>query len=37
MSNLIQKRIEANKNGDKDGKALFKLMDNAVYDSNAIN
>ena len=26
-----QKRIEAQKNGDKDGKVLYKLMDNAVY------
>ena len=27
----IQKRIEAEKNGDKDGKAVYKLMNNAVY------
>ena len=26
-----QKRLEAEKNGDKDGKALYKLMNNAVY------
>ena len=26
-----QRRIEAEKNGDKDGKALYKLMNNAVY------
>ena len=26
-----QKRIEAEKNGDKNGKALYKLMNNAVY------
>ena len=26
-----QKRIEAEKNGDQDGKALYKLMNNAVY------
>ena len=26
-----QKRIEAEINGGKDGKALYKLMDNAVY------
>ena len=26
-----QKRIEAEQNGDKDGKALFKLTNNAVY------
>ena len=24
-------RIEAEKNGDKDGKALYKLMNNAAY------
>ena len=27
----IQKRIEAEKNGGKDGKALYKLINNAVY------
>ena len=26
-----QKRIEAKENGDKDGKAFYKLMNNAVY------
>ena len=26
-----QKRIEAAKNGDKDGKALYKLMNNIEY------
>ena len=26
-----QKRIEAEKNSDKDGKALYKLMNNAVH------
>ena len=26
-----QKRIEAEKNNDKDGKAFYKLMTNAVY------
>ena len=26
-----QKRIEAVKNGGKDGKALYKLMNNGVY------
>ena len=26
-----QKRIEAERNGDKDGKALYKLMNNTVY------
>ena len=25
------KRIEAEKNGDRDGKALYKLMNNAIY------
>ena len=27
----IQKRIEAEKNNDKDGKAFYKLMNNAIY------
>ena len=27
----MQKRIEAEKIGDKDGKALQKLMNNSVY------
>ena len=32
MSNLThKKKIEAEKNGDKDGKALYKLINNAVY------
>ena len=26
-----QKKVEAEKNGDKDGKALYKLINNAVY------
>ena len=26
-----QKRLEAEKNGDKDGKVLYKLMNSAVY------
>ena len=26
-----QKRIEAEENGDKEGKILYKLMDNAIY------
>ena len=26
-----QKRIEAEKNGDRDGKAFYKLMNNPVY------
>ena len=29
-----QKRTEAEKNGDKDGKALYKLMNNTVYGKN---
>ena len=28
---ITQKRINAEKNGDKIGKALYKLMNNAVY------
>ena len=31
MSNLTQKRIEAEKNGDKDEKVSYKLMNNTVY------
>ena len=27
-----QKGIEAEKNNDKDGKALYKLMNNAAYE-----
>ena len=30
----IQKTIEAETNGDKDGKALYKLMKNAVYEKS---
>ena len=26
-----QKRIETEKNGDKDGKSFYKLMNNAIY------
>ena len=26
-----QKRVETEKNGSKDGKVLYKLMNNAVY------
>ena len=29
--NLTQKKIEAEKNNDKDGKTLYKLMDKAIY------
>ena len=32
-----QKRIEAKKNGDKDGKALYKLMNNAVCSKTVEN
>ena len=31
MLNSKHKRHEAKKNGDKDGKAQWKLMDNTVY------
>ena len=31
MPNLTQKRIDAEKNSCKFGKALYKLMNNAVY------
>ena len=31
MSKLAQKRIDAEKNSSKFGKALYKLMNNAVY------
>ena len=31
MLNSTNKKIEAEKNGDKDGKALHKLVNNAVY------
>ena len=32
-----KKRIEAEKNGDKDGKALYKLTNNAVYEKTMEN
>ena len=31
LNSIHKKRIETEKNGDKDGKALYKLMNNAVY------
>ena len=31
MSKLAQKRIDAEKNSSKFGKALYKLMNNALY------
>ena len=31
LNSMHKKRIEAEKNKDKDGKALYKLMNNAVY------
>ena len=31
MSNLTQKIVEQEKNGNKDKKGLYKLMNNAVY------
>ena len=32
-----QKRTEADKNGDKDGKVLYKLISNAVYGKTVEN
>ena len=32
-----QKRTEAEKNGDKDGKTLYKLMNNAAYGKTMAN
>ena len=31
MLNSTHKKAEAEKNGDKDGKASYKLINNAVY------
>ena len=33
----MQKRIEAEKNNNKDGKALYKLMNNAIYEETMDN
>ena len=33
----IQKRIEAQKNGDNNGKALYKVMNDAVYGATIEN
>ena len=33
----MQKRIEAEKNNKKDGKALYKLMNNAIYEKTMDN
>ena len=33
----MQKRIEAEKNNNKDGKALYKLMNNAIYEKTMDN
>ena len=37
MLNSAQKKSNQNKNEDKDGKALHKLMNNAVYDKTMEN
>ena len=31
LNSIHKKRIETEKNGDKDGKAWYKLMNNVVY------
>ena len=33
----MQKRIEAEKNNNKDRKALYKLMNNAIYEKTMDN
>ena len=35
--NLTHKKLEAEKNGDKDENALYKLMNNALYDKTIEN
>ena len=37
MNSTDKKRIEAEKNADKDGKALNKLMNNAIYEKRMEN
>ena len=37
MPNLIHTKIEAEINGDKDGKAMYKLMNNAVHSKTMEN
>ena len=34
LNSTHKKRIEGEKNGDKDGKALYKLVNNAIYKKN---
>ena len=37
MLNSIEKKVEAEKNRNKDEKALYKLMSNAMYGNNVEN
>ena len=37
MPNLTHTKIEAEINGDKDGKAMYKLMNNAVHSKTMEN
>ena len=37
LNSTYKKRIEAEKNGDKDEKALYKLTNNAVYEKTMEN
>ena len=34
MLNLIHKKEKSRKNGEEDGKALYKLRNNAIYGQN---